>query len=247
MNFIGGYPTYGEVIGIIKLDTVEPKVPGNIGNATSYHFPVKYKIVKGATVERLVEKNDPTLLDLFIDAAKELEKEGVKAITNSCGFGAIFQKEITEVVEIPVFMSSLIQVPLVSSMLAKNKKVGIITANKKRLTNKHLESVGINNIPICIAGMEEQENFLNIILRQKPSGNVYKIENEIVTVAKDLAKNNPETGAIVIECTDLPPFSAVVQEALDLPVFDINTLINYVYNAVVQKKYAGILPRVEQQ
>lgn len=130
----GGYSTYGEVIGILKLETVEPKVPGDIGNATSYSFPVKYKIVKGATTARLVEKNDPMLLDLFVNAAKELENEGVRAITTSCGFTAIFQKEMAEALEIPVFMSSLLQVPLVSSMLAKNKKVEILTANKRKLT-----------------------------------------------------------------------------------------------------------------
>ncbi|GAI84306.1 unnamed protein product [marine sediment metagenome] len=238
----GGYSIYGEVIGILKLETVEPKVPGDIGNATTYSFPVKYKIIKGATIDRLVEKNDPTLLNLFIDAAKELEKEGVRAITTSCGFAAIFQKEIAEVVEIPVFMSSLIQVPLVSSMLAKNKKVGILTANKKRLTNKHLEAVGIDNIPICIAGMEDQENFANMILKQQPFGDIDKIEKEVVEVSENLVKRNPEVGAIVLECTDMPPFAAAVQEAVDLPVFDINTLINYVYNAVVQKRYTGIYP-----
>ncbi len=247
-RFRGGYTTYGEVIGILKLETLAPKVPGDIGNATTYSFPVKYKIVKGATTDRLIEKNDPTLLNLFISAAKELEKDGVRAITTSCGFAAIFQKEIVEVVEIPVFMSSLIQVPLVSSMLAKNKKVGILTANKKRLTDKHLEAVGIDSsIPICIAGMEEQENFANMILKQQPFGDIGKIEKELVRVAKDLVKHNPEAGAIVLECTDMPPFAASVQEAVGLPVFDINTLINYVYNAVVQKKYTGIFPGVIEQ
>ncbi|NVM46869.1 MAG: aspartate/glutamate racemase family protein [Candidatus Lokiarchaeota archaeon] len=238
----GGYSTYGEVIGILKLETVEPKVPGDIGNATSYSFPVKYKIVKGATTDRLVEKNDPMLLDLFICAAKELENEGVRAITTSCGFTAIFQKEMAEVLEIPVFMSSLIQVPLVSSMLAKNKKVGILTANKRRLTKKHLEAVNINNIPVCIAGMEEQENFSNMILKQQPFGNIEKIEKEVVEVSKSLVKQNPQTGAMVLECADMPPFAAAVQEAIGLPVFDINTLINYVYNAVVQKRYNGVYP-----
>jgi len=139
-------------------------------------------------------------------------------------------------------MSSLIQVPLVSSMIAKNKKVGILTANKKRLTDKHLKAVGIDNIPICIAGMEDQENFANMILKQQPFGDIDKIEKEVLEVSENLVKRNPEVGAIVLECTDMPPFAAAIQEAINLPVFDINTLINYVYNAVVQKRYTGIYP-----
>lgn len=245
VKYIGGLPTYGEVIGILKLESIEPKVPGDIGNATTYGFPVKYKIVKGATHERLIEKNDPTLLNLFIDAAKELEKEGVRAITGSCGFLGIFQKEIAEIVKIPVFMSSLIQVPLVSNMLSKNKKVGIITANKKQLTNKHLRAVGINeDTPICIIGMEDQENFATVVLEQQPFGNIEKIEKEVIEISRNLIRQNSDIGAIVLECACLPIYARAIQEEVNLPVFDINTLINYVFMAVVQKRYTGIFPPI---
>jgi len=240
----GGYNSYGETIGILLLETRIPRVPGDIGNATTFDFPVKYKVVRGATVERVVDESDPKLLVPFIEAAKELEKEGVRCITTSCGFLAIFQKEMAEVLEVPVFTSSLIQVPLVWSMLGKNKKVGILTANKKKLTERHLEAVGVKNIPICIAGMEDQENFRNLILKQELIGDINKIEIEMVKVSKELVKENPKVGAIVLECVNMPPFSSAIQKAVNLPVFDIITLVNYAYDAVVKKKYTGILPRV---
>ncbi len=68
------------------------------------------------------------------------------------------------------------------------------------------------------------------------------MKKEVVKVAKSLVKQNPQTGAIVLECASMPPFAAAVQEAVGLPVFDINTLTNYVYNAVVQRRYSGIYP-----
>lgn len=78
-------------------------------------------------------------------------------------------------------MPNLIQVSLVSSIVAKNKKVGIIIASKKRLNKKHLVSMRIDdNIPICIGGMEEQKHFLNINLRRQPFGEVYKVEKGIL-------------------------------------------------------------------
>jgi len=240
----GRYNSYGETIGILLLETVFPRVPGDIGNATTFDFPVKYKVVRGASVDRVVNECDPKLLEPFIEAAKELEEEGVGCITTSCGFLAIFQKEMAEALEVPVFTSSLIQVPLVWNMLGKNKKVGIVTANKKKLTKRHLETVGIKNIPICIAGMEDQENFRNLILKGELIGDINKIEIEMVKASKELVKENPNVGAIVLECVNMPPFSSAIQRAVNLPVFDITTLVDYLYNALVQKKYTGILPHV---
>ena len=239
----GGHTIYGNRIGILLQETVNPRIPGDVGNATTYDFPVLFKIVKGATVERLIYENDPGLLELFLNAAKELEREGVKAVTTSCGFTAIFQKEMVKALNIQVFMSSLIQVPFVSSLIGKDKKVGILTAHKKRLTEAHLKAVDITkDIPIVIAGMEEKENFANMLLRkQDPFGYIEKIEKEMVEVAKDLVKNNQDIGAIVLECTNMPPYAAAIQEVIDLPIYDIVSLVNYIHFGAIKHRFQGIL------
>lgn len=239
----GGHTIYGNRIGILLQETVNPRIPGDVGNATTYNFPVLFKIVKGATVERLIYENDPDLLELFLNAARELEREGVRAVTSSCGFTAIFQKEMVKALNIQVFMSSLIQVPFVSSLIGKDKKVGILTAHKGRLTEAHLKAVDITeDIPICIAGMEEKENFANMLLRkQDPFGYIEKIEMEMIEVAKDLVKNNRDIGAIVLECTNMPPYAAAIQEAVNLPIYDIVSLVNYVHFGAVKHRFQGIL------
>jgi Asp/Glu/hydantoin racemase len=244
---IGGYNVYGRTIGILMLESSFPRIPGDIGNATTFDFPVAYKVVRGASGQKLVDEPDSKLRGLFIESAQELEKEGVKAITTSCGFLALFQKEIASAVSIPVFTSSLMQVPLAYSMLKREQKVGIITALKRNLTKRHLAAIGIENIPTIIVGMDNSEEFMRSIhgyayaSSEKPTMDVGKIEREMVEAAKELVKQNPEVGAIVFECHNIPPYAFAVQEATNLPVFDIVTLTNMVYSAVVRRRIRGLL------
>lgn len=229
----GGRTNYGEAIGILMLDTKFPRIPGDIGNALTFDFPVKYKKVKGATSQRVVREADPSLIAPFIEAARELEEEGVSAITTSCGFLAIFHKYLADAVSIPVFTSSLLQVPIVFRMLKKGQKVGIMTASKPHLTELHFKGAGIKDIPLVIYGMEEQEEFPAVFLDQKETLDIEKAESEMVQVATKMVSENPDVGAIVFECTNMPPFRKAVQQAVNLPVFDIVTLMNYVYDSVI--------------
>ena len=241
MRVIGGRTHYGEAIGIITLDTTFPRIPGDIGNASTFSFPVKLRTVKGASIDRVVKQGDRTLLEPFIDTAKGLEKEGVRAVTTTCGFLALFQDEIAASVRIPVFTSSLMQVPLVYKMLGKGHKVGIVTADSDSLSQKHLTAAGIDpSIPLAIAGMQDQKEFSRL-LGNESELEPDKIEAEIVNVAKKLASENPDMGAFVLECANLPPYSSAIQRATGLPVFDLVTLTNYVYMAVVSRPFKGFM------
>ncbi len=234
MKLQGGYNVCGIPIGVLSLESYFAKPPGHIKNATTFDFPVTYKVVKGATVARLVEQRDPDLLQPFIAAAKELEQEGVQAITGSCGFLALFQREIADAVRIPVFLSSLIQVPMVYRMLRQNQKVGILTARKAGLTQEHLRAVGADSTPVCIAGMDGQAEFCEVILESKRTALDFdRFERELLSVAEGLVRENPEVGAIVLECTDMP-YLPTNQTRVNRAVFDIITLTNMVYQALVR-------------
>lgn len=229
----GGRTNYGELIGILMLDTKFPRIYGDIGNALTFSFPVKYKKVVGATSQRVVREADPSLIQPFIEAAKELEKEGVSAITTSCGFLAIFQEHLADAVDVPVFSSSLLQVPMVYRMLKKGQKVGIMTASKPHLTQLHFKGAGASHIPMVVYGMEKEQEFPAVFLDQKETLDVPKVKNEMVKVAQTMVKENPDVGAIIFECTNMPPFRDAVQKAVELPVFDIVTLIYYVFNSLI--------------
>ena len=241
----GGRAFYGKAIGMLMLDTTYPLIPGNVGNATSYDFPVRFKVLEGIPSDWWCDEEGPSLKrqEKFIEFAKQLEEEGVRGITTGCGFFAIYQKAASEALTVPLFNSPLLLVPMVSRMIGKNKRVGIITAGANFLKSSFLENAGIDeSIPIAIDGMDDKEEFNDsIVFERKPTMDVKKVESEVVDVAQRLVNQHPDIGAIVFECSDLPPFAAAVQEAVNLPIFDFITLINMVYMAVVKKRYEGFM------
>ena len=182
------------------------------------------------------------LLSPFIAAARDLERAGVSAITTSCGFLALFHRELADAVQVPVFSSALLQVPLAQAMLRRDQRVGILTAHSGALTEQHFLGVGWSSkeIPVKVVGLEDEplfvphkhhpENFQDIDFDQ--------IEAEVLRGAQRLVGEAPDVGAIVLECTNLPPHAAAIQRRTS-PVFDIVTLTRMVHSTVIQREYAG--------
>jgi aspartate/glutamate racemase len=237
----GGRTTYGEAIGILLLDTRFPRIPGDIGNATTFDFPVRFRVVPGATPQRIVLEGDESMLPDFVEAAKELEAAGVRAITTSCGYLSTFQETITAAVNVPVFTSSLMQVPMVTRMLPKGKKVGILTIDSRRLTEETLRSAGITDEPVVVMGSEEVPAFYDTYPRGALEIDPEKVEGAVVGMVQDLLRRNPDVAAIVCEAINYAPYAAGVQEATGLPWFDIIDLTKHVYDAVVKRRYTGYL------
>ena len=157
----------GTGLGLLLFDiTVEQRakwhdLPGAVANSGTFDFPVRREVVLGATFDGLANGGDLRLTPHFIETAKKLERQGVRAIAGECGFMAIFQQEISAAVSVPVITSSLIQVPLVYRMLGKNQRVGVLTYNSKSLSEKHFNGVGWSSkdIPISVAGVEQKESW----------------------------------------------------------------------------------------
>ena len=246
MNIVkGGRSIYGEAIGILVLETTYPAIPGNVANASTYQFPVRYKVLEGIPSDWWCDEEGASARrqEIFVQKARELEKEGVRAITTGCGFFAKYQQATSEALTVPVFTSPLLLVPMVSQMIGKAKRVGIITAGENHLKGPFLENVGIDpSILIAVDGMADKEEFTQtIVFEKKPEMDVPKVEAEVVDVAQRLVGNYPDIGALVFECSDLPPFASAVQTAVGLPIFDFISLINMVYSVVVKRPYSGFM------
>ena len=237
-----GQTSYGEAIGIILMETFMPFPPGCPGNASSFNFPVRYSIVKGANMDRLVYQGDSELLQPFIDAGWELVNEGVKAVTGNCGFMVLYQDMLAKEFPVPVFMSSLLQLPFIHRMLRPGEKIGIVTASKRSLSERHLQAAsGGLDIPVKVADMEDQPHFHHAIHAEKGDLDFEKVEQEVASVTKTLAESDDQIKAILFECTDLPPYAAAAQEAVNLPVFDFTTMINYIFSGIVRKRFEGFV------
>ena len=236
----GNHTNYGEAVGILMLEPSFPRIPGDIGNATTFPFPVRYQIVKGANPGNVVEGADPEIILRFAEGARELERQGVRAIVTSCGFTALFHRTLADAVDVPVFSSSLIQMGLVHAMLKKDQRVGVITAKAGSLTPQHFEGVGAGDVPRAVIGMEGT-SFASLVMEQAQSIDLEKVTGEMRARARQLVSEHPDVGAIVLECTNMPPFAKAVQEETGLPVFDIVTLTRYVFSAVVRTEFRGYL------
>lgn len=232
MHVQGGRNVYGPRVGILILDTRFPRIPGDIGNAATFDFPVLYHRVPAASPDRVVRAGDPALLPAFVEGARALEREGVRAITTSCGFLAKFQTELAAAVRVPVFTSTLLLVPLVARMLGPGRAVGVLTVEAASLRPEHFRGAGIPpDLPVVVAGLEGEGGgaFNQTLLDDKPELDVEACRTEHRAAARRLVQAHPEVGAIVLECTNMPPFRADVQAVTGLPVFDITDLVRLVH------------------
>jgi len=231
----------GYTIGILLLDVWYPLLPGNVVSAATYDYPVRHKLISGATQARLLNF-DPTLIDDLVKAGRELEMEGVRAIVGACGYLGYFQPQLAAILDVPVYLSSLIQVPCIKAGLKTHQKVGIICADKTSLTSQVLKNAGVIDPDSCvISGLENMPEFSGILKSDRGFFNNEIVRDEIVGTVKALVEKNLDIGAILLECSDMPPYSADVQRAVNLPVYDFITMINWVHSAVDQRPYYGNL------
>jgi hypothetical protein len=240
MQVQGGQNLYGFTIGILMLDTRFPRIRGDLGNATTFSFPVRHHRVQGASPDLVVRRGGRDLLPAFIEGARFLEREGVRAITTNCGFLAKFQAELAAAVTVPVFTSSLMLVPLVHRMLPPGKTVGVLTVDAPSLTPEDFAGAGITpDMRVFVAGLETEKEFTRALLDDLLVLDVEAAREEHLRVARRLCGEHPEVGAIVLECTNMPPYRADIQRATGLPVFDIVHLVSLVHEALVH----GLPPR----
>lgn len=234
----GGQNICGLSIGVLSLESYFPKPPGHIKNPSSLPFTACYEILHGITVPDLLNNPSTDILAPILAAAQRLEQQGVKAITGSCGFLALFQTEIAQAVSVPVFVSSLLQVPMAYQMT--QAPVGVLTASASALTDKHISAVCAEAVPLVIEGLEETEEFAAVILRnERNEMNLSKIEEEVLQAGLNLINRAPEIKSIVLECTDLPPYAARLQRALNRPIFDLTTLATMMHDVVLRQHYQG--------
>ena len=237
MKAIGGKSIYGASVGILMLDARFPRIPGDMGNATTWPFPVHYKIVRGASPDLVVRKNAEGLLDTFIDAARELERDGVDGITTNCGFLALYQKELSQAVSIPVATSSLMQVEFVNRVLPAGKRAGILTISGSTLTQAHLDLAQVpEGTPIGTT--EGGKEFSRAILNNENELDVELARQDNVEAARNLCEQNPDMGAIVLECTNMTPYAADIREATGIPVFSIVSFVNWFQSALVPPRFS---------
>ena len=236
-----GQVSSGEAIGILLLDTSVPFIPGDVANATTYRFPVRFSKVTGFSVARALGR-DPGVYGALKHAALELAAQGVRAVTGDCGFMAFHQKRLSRELPVPVFLSSLLQIPFMLSILGEACKVGVITADSRSLDATLLAQVGVTDVArLVVEGLESRSSFYRFAIEEEGTLDTAEVEAELIEAARSLMARDRAVKALLLECSLLPPYAAAVQAAVQVPVFDYITMINFVFSAVVKQPYAGFL------
>jgi Asp/Glu/hydantoin racemase len=230
----GGKSIYGAKLGILMLEARFPRIPGDMGNAGTWPFPVLYKVVRGASPHRVVRERAKGLLGAFLDAAQELVELGADAITTNCGFLSLYQAELASAVGVPVATSSLMQAPLIQATLPPGRGVGILTISAASLTKEHLLKAGVaEDMPVV--GTENGKEFTRAILGDEERLDVAAAERDILAAGEELVTRHPAVGAVLLECTNMGPYARALATRIRRPVFDIVSFMTWFH--------AGLEPR----
>ena len=231
----GGKSVYGCSVGILMLEARFPRIPGDMGNGLTWPFPVLFRIVRGASPERVVLEGARGLFEDFARAAEELVALGCEGITTNCGFLSLFQAELAARVKVPVATSSLMQVPLVQALLPPGRRVGVITICATSLTEAHLIAAGCP-ADTPVVGLETGRELFRVLIKGEAEDlDIALAREDMLEAGRTLLRQHPEVGAVVLECTNMPPYAADLQGALGVPVFDIVSFVTWFQ--------AGLRPR----
>ncbi|MDR3038371.1 MAG: aspartate/glutamate racemase family protein [Candidatus Adiutrix sp.] len=235
-----GAESYGHAIGILLVECRTPFIPGDVGNASTYPFPVVYLTVPNVTLTRLIDEGDKSLAGQVVAAAKKLEDLGVRAIASDCGYMIHFQAEVAAAVRVPAILSSLIQLPMLERSLGPNQRIGLICANRRRLTPDMLVLAGLSDPDrVIIRGMENSRPFRSPILDEEPQLDDELIERDITALAAEMTAAHPEIGLFLLECSNMPPYAHAIQKTTGRPVFDFTTLIGLYQSAAFRRPFTG--------
>ena len=230
----GGKTLYGARVGILMLETRFPRIPGDMGNGLTWPFPVLYKVVPGATPDRVVRHKSAGLGNAFLDTAAELVQLGADGIATTCGFLSLFQRELAAHVDVPVATSSLMQIPLVERVLPPGKRVGVLTVSAASLTPEHFLAAGADPAT-PVVGTDNGREFTRVMLDEKHTLDAAAAERDILDAGEALVSRHDNIGAVVLECTNMTPYARALSDHLRLPVFSIYSFVTWFQ--------AGLAPR----
>ncbi len=235
---IAGYP-----IGVVYIEDVYyPLMPGNVVNASTYPFPVRMIPVKNINCDELFACDDK-VQSAIEEACRQLVKEGVRAISGACGFFGNYQNSISGMFDVPVALSSLMQVPWILSLIKPDQKLVILTADEKSITERLLTNCGIAKemkARLIIKDLASSENF-SCVIKNWGGWDNSLARADVVVKAIEAVDEHSDAAAILLECSDMPPYASSIQKETGLPVFDFITLIKWLHSAVAQKPYEGFI------
>ena len=228
----------GAPVGILLLDGDMIWGPGSVANASSYGYPVQFQVVKNMGATGILEPADEYSIAQITQAAQALEQNGAKLIVGACGYFIKFQEHVKDAVNVPVALSSLLQIPMIISNLSRQQSLGVVTAVEGQVDEAMLLASGVASPDrIVVAAIEQGGNFFDCGLGRSDVFIPDELEANVLATVRKMVAENPAIGAILLECSEFPPFAAAVSEATGLPIFDFISMIDYFAGALKPRTF----------
>jgi hypothetical protein len=215
-------------LGILMLDGKMADVPGCMASAATFPYPVVRRVVPGARPPASPAEVE-ALLPRYLEAARELEREGISVLTENCnGIMVLLQDRLAAAVSVPVITSALLMVPQIHRMMPA-KRIGVLAFHPEAVNEQVYNACGWSEqeIPIAVGGVAGSEAWHEFLrLKEIPDSLRPRLEGDLIAVGRKMLDEHPDLGAFICECTLMPPANQALREALGLPVYDILNLLD---------------------
>ena len=232
-------------LGILMLAGKMADVPGMMGSDATWDYPVMRLVVPGSSTP-FSAREAIDMAPLYVEAAKQLERDGARVITANCGLMALVQADVAAAVKVPVVMSSLVCVPAVARTIAPGRQVGIVTFFEDAVGEANFNACGWSSadFPVQIAGVGHSEPWLEFLATKEMNGELRtRLVADLAAVVNSMLEATPEIGALVAECTMLPAVLDELRPELSVPVFDLPTVLDWAVAAATGRRTREVMPQ----
>jgi hypothetical protein len=230
----------GYAVGVMYVAAPFAFAPGNIQNASTLPFPVAYECAEGVGIPELLG-GEPRVLQALLRAEARLEKRGVRVIVGACGSFANFQRELTAAASVPVFSSILTQTPWLLSCLPPSQRLAIVFADQRSFTERVRQQCGIDDTSrVAITDGLVLPAFRALL--ERPYRLAHRdLEAQLSEHLRSLTREHPGIGLIMLQCSELVPYAAAIQQATGRAVVDVVTLATWAHEVAIRRPYRGFV------
>ena len=218
-------------VSLLQLDTDFLRVPGDVGCRDTFCEPLEIIRIPNATVDQIVT-DQPSQIDLspFLDAIVAAEGD---IIATSCGFLAPFQSQLQAVTDRPVIASALDQLVDIADFFNADE-VGILTFDAGKLGKNHLPASAVD-FANRIYGLAANSHLRDVISNDRRDLDITLATQDVQSALRPCL--DQPIKALVLECTNLPPYKAAIRQMLDVPIFDILSAIEKLAPNTIQPEF----------
>lgn len=203
------------MIGVVVIGGGRSRIRGDVGCPETYSEPVAFETAAGTSMQQVFDGREQDMLPSLTAAGQVLVERGATVLTTTCGLLTTLQPALAARFDVPVAVSPLLQAPSLLETIAP-RKIGVVTAIAELLTPARLAAAGIDPERVEVVDLSKTSHFVPA-LRDGLAINPSIAEREICECARAVS---PEVGALVVECANLPPYTAALRAATGLPVWD---------------------------